>query len=329
MIDIKEYKLKNEFIEAVKNNLIDNLWSIDELTQCVLYHNQRGAGCGKTYESIQLLNKNEKFKDKKIFIYLTKMHSAKEVIYNELIEQYKKGVLYNIVLDPIEDDHISGNQYKLSFLDKITNTTCILIIGTIDSFMHAIGNKKIRYNDYFEGIVKSIKDGYVDTKKDGSIKYSSDTIKLNKNCLIIIDEAQDLGPEYIEAVCSIMRNTYIDAYIIGDKLQSIWGEHNIHTFLEYNDLPNIIIERNTGINHVMRFHNIQFQDFVNNIIDFKKYNLPQIEKICNIKNCKYKHENKIKPYNIFEIETIYANDKNEYKVEKLVEKIIIYIIVEP
>jgi hypothetical protein len=325
MIDVREYKLDNEFIESLINNV--NIWDNSEIIQCDLYVNQRGAGCGKTYESIQLLNKNETFKDKKIFIYLTKMHSAREVIYNELIEQYKRGVLDNIEVDDIDDKlgHKSNNQYKISYLDKITNITCTLIIGTIDSFMFAIGNKKTRHHNYFEGIVKSIKDGYVSTDKDGSIKYSSSTIKLNKNCLIIIDEAQDLGKEYIDAVCSIMRNTYIDAYIIGDKLQSIWGEHNILTFLEHNDLPNIIPKRNTGINHVMRFHNIQFQDFVNNIIDFKKYNLPQIEKICDIKNCKYKHENEIKPYNIFEIKTIYAEEKDEDKVEKLVEKIINYM----
>jgi len=323
MIDVREYKLEDEFIDSFVNNI--NIWDNSNVIQCILYHNQRGAGCGKTYESIQLLNKNEIFKEKKIFIYLTKMHSAKEVIYNELIEQYKKGVLDNIEIDDIYDDHKSGKQYKLSYLDKITHTQCILIIGTIDSFMWALGNKKIRHNDYFAGIVKSIKDGYVDTSKDGTIKYSLDTIKLNKNCLIIIDEAQDLGPEYIEAVCSIMRNTYIDAYVIGDKLQSIWGEHNIHTFLEHNDLPNINIERNTGINHVMRFHNIQFQDFVNNIIDFKKYNLPEIEKICNLEQCKYKHENEIKPYNIFEVPTIYADETDDDKVEKLVEKIINYM----
>ncbi len=322
MIDVREYKLDTEFIKSLIDNV--NIWNDDDLIQCVLYHNQRGAGCGKTYESIQLLNKNEQFINKNIFIYLTKMHSAKEVIYNELMEQYKRGSLDNIELHD-DGDNISGKQYKLTYLNKITNTICTLIIGTIDSFMFAIGNKEFRSNDYLAGIVKSIKDGFVDTKKDGSIKYSSNTIKLNKNCLIIIDEAQDLGPEYIEAVCSIMRNTYIDAYIIGDKLQSIWGNHNIHTFLEYNDLPNIIIERNTGINHVMRFHNTQFQDFVNNIIDFPKYNLPQIEKICNIEKCKYKHENNIVPYNIFEMQPIYADEKDDNKVEKIVEKIINYM----
>jgi hypothetical protein len=323
MIDVREYKLNNEFIDSLNNNI--DIWDNSDIIQCTLYHNQRGAGCGKTYESIQLLNKNKIFKDKNIFLYLTKMHSAKEVIYNELIEQYKRGELDNIEIDK-DGENKSGKQYKLSYLNKITNTICTIIIGTIDSFMYAIGDKKNRYNDYFAGIVKSIKDGYVETKKDGSIKYSLDTIKLNKNCLLIIDEAQDLGPQYIEAVCCIMRNTYIDGYVIGDKLQSIWGEHNIHTFLEHNDLPNINIVRDNGINRVMRFHNIQFQDFVNNIIDFKKYNLPQIEQICNnIKDCKYKHENEIKPYTIIPMEKIYPNEIEVEKVDKIVKKITDYM----
>ena len=327
MIDVREYKLDDEFIKSLNDNV--NIWDNSDVIQCTLYYNQRGAGCGKTHGSIQLL-KDEKFKDKNIFIYLTKMHSAKEVIYTELIEQHARGDLNNIEISDdgkdIDDDekNMSGKQYKLSYLNKITNTICTLIIGTIDSFMFALGDKEIRSNDYFAGIIKSIKDGYVNTKKDGSIKYSLSNIKLNKNCLIIIDEAQDLDSEYIKAVSSIMRNTYIDVYLIGDKLQSIWGEHNIYTFLEENELPNIIIDRNNKPdNHVKRFHNIQFKDFVNDIMKFPKWKLPQIEKICDIVDCK--HEDEIKPYTIFEMQTIYSNDTDNDKVEKLVEKIITYV----
>ena len=328
MIDVIEYKTKKEFIKSIKNK--KNIWSEEEIPQCILYHNQRGAGCGKTYESIQLMDKNEKFKHKNIFIYLTKAHTAKDVIYNELLEQYNRGSLCNLEI-PEEGYNISGKQYKINYYNKETDNECKIIIGTIDSFMYAIGNKEIKDKDFFCGIVKSIKNGYVKTETNGSIKYSQENIILNKKGLIIIDEAQDLGPEYIEAVCSIMRNTYIDAYIIGDKLQSIWGEHNIYTFLECNNLPHITIEKSTGINHVMRFHNEQFKDFVNNIIDFNKYNLPQITQICNNQNCKYQHENEIKPYNVFQIPTIYLNDTdndNEKadiingKVEELIEIII-------
>lgn len=322
MYDVNEYKTKEEFIESLKNGI--NIWSNDKLSQCVLYHNQRGAGCGKTYESIQLLDKSETFKHKDTFIFLTKMHSAKEVIYTELKEQYERGELSNLEL-PEEGDDIVGKQYLIKYKNNKNNKNSTLIIGTIDSFMYAIGNKNVRDKDYFSGIVKSIKDGFVDTGKDGSIKYASEKPKLNKNCLIIIDEAQDLEPKYIQAISNIMRNTYIDTYVIGDKLQSIWGVHNIHTFLEINDLPTITIDRNTGINHVMRFHNQQFMDFVNKIIDFKKFNLPAIEKICNNNKCKYIHENEITPYTIFESEKIFADDVDEIKVKGVIEKIIGYM----
>jgi hypothetical protein len=86
-----------------------------------------------------------------------------------------------------------------------------------------------------------------------------------------------------------MRNNYIDIYLIGDKLQSIYGDNNIYTFLEnkIHELPNINIKKENGVNHVMRFHNNQFKDFVNNLIDFEKYNLPKISQICNGECCKY------------------------------------------
>ena len=322
MVDVIEYKTKVEFIEAMKNDV--NIWSIDILPQCTLYHNQRGAGCGKTYESIQLMDKDDKFKHKKLFIYLTKAHTAKEVIFNELQEQYERGSLSNLDISEKDIDD-SSKQYKISYHNKNTNLDCEIIIGTIDSFMWAIGDKnKKDSNNYFFGIVDSIRKGYVNTNKKGCIKYSGGEIKLNKECLIIIDEAQDLGPEYIEAICCIMRNTYIDAYTIGDKLQSIWGEHNIHTFLENNDLPHIKINKSEGINKVMRFHNNQFKDFVNNIIDFNKYNLHPISQICD-SNCKYKHENDIKPYTIFQIEQIYADESEHKKIEKFVQQVINYM----
>lgn len=324
MIDVKEFKTKEQFINDIKNN--NDNWDEDELVQCVLYHNQRGAGCGKTYESIQLIEKDPRFKIKTTFIYLTKMHSAKEVIYNEFKEQYDRGSLSSIELAD-DGENLEGKQYKINFINKNTNKDCNIIIGTIDSFMFAVAdtNKINKDRDYFASIVKSIRGGNVNTTNSGSIKYAKKSTKLNKECLIIIDEAQDLDPVYIEAITSIMRRTYIDTYVIGDKLQSIWWEHNIHTFLEENDLPTITIDRNIGTNHVMRFHNTQFIKFVNDLIDFNKYNLPSIQKICENNNCKYKHENEIEPFNLFTMNAIYADDADEKKINAEIEKIINYI----
>lgn len=120
---------------------------------------------------------------------------------------------------------------------------------------------KTRDNDYFAGIVQSIKDGYTEIDKNGIIKYAQNKIKLNKKCSIIIDEAQDLNSTYIKAIFTIMSFTHIDTYIIGDKLQSIWGEHNIHTFLE-NIMDNTKISSSIILKRILEL--IKSNDFIMN-----------------------------------------------------------------
>ena len=63
MIDVPNFITKKQFIEIIKNNKHE--WCIKKLPQCILYHNQRGAGCGKTYESIQLIEKENVFYTRK------------------------------------------------------------------------------------------------------------------------------------------------------------------------------------------------------------------------------------------------------------------------
>ena len=77
------------------------------------------------------------------------MHSAKEVIYNELKEQETRGQLN--ILEIVENDNNSGKQYKISYINKETNKEIVIIIGTIDSFNYAVvdKNKIIKHNDYF------------------------------------------------------------------------------------------------------------------------------------------------------------------------------------
>ena len=250
------------------------------------------------------------------------MHSAKEVIYNELKEQEARGQLN--ILEIVENDNNTGKQYKISYINKETNKEIIIIIGTIDSFNYAVvdKNKIIKHNDYFKGIVKTIRNGFLSTK-DSKINYAGKKPSLNKKCLIVIDEAQDLGEEYIEAFNTIITHTNIDVYVIGDKLQSIWGEHNIHTYIDVNNLDSQI-ERSTGVNKVMRFHNKHFINFVNEIIPFEKYGLPPITEICG--GCsKYIHENSLIPYNIFEVPTIYSSDFDYSKIDNIIETIISFM----
>jgi len=315
----------NDIINSY-NNIKDNIFEINCIrNRCcpkcetkienigLIYFNQRGAGCGKTYESIQLLQNHEQFVNKRCYIYLTKQHTAKDVILNELLEQYE-----NKKLDRLELKYkdISSKQYKLKFFNNNLNSNIEVIIGTIDSFNYAIvdKNKIQNSNDYFYEIVKTINRGHFILD---NVKYATKNIIMNKECLIIIDEAQDLTKEYIISFQKIIEYTKIDVYVIGDKLQSILGKNNIYTYLENIDDNETILKSN-GVNDVKRFHNIHFKDFVNKIVPFNKYNLPEITNICNNTNCKYTHENDIIPYTIFQIPSKINTLYDDITIEKII-----------
>jgi hypothetical protein len=94
------------------------------------------------------LEREPKFASKEIFIYLTKMHSTKDVIYRELQEQRLRGYLDKLDFSGQGCD-IMGRQYKTSYIDKETSRSIQIIIGTIDSFTLSIGNKNPIGGDYF------------------------------------------------------------------------------------------------------------------------------------------------------------------------------------
>lgn len=309
-------------LNCTKKYLCNNCINFNDVGR--IFFNQRGAGCGKTYESIQLLTqKNETFLNKNVFIYLTKAHSAKDVIYSELLEQQKRGCLDNLI--EIECDDKIGKQYKMTYHNSSNNSLITVIIGTIDSFNYAIANKNnLEYsNDYFTSIIHKIKNGFINvSSKNKTLKYARKNPHLNENCLIIIDESQDLIEDQIKAFDVIVQITGIDVYVIGDKLQSIWGEKNVFTCIDNSNLTSPII-KNYGINKCLRFHNIHFCNFINNVIPFQKYNLPEITEICD-ENCKYIHENEEIPYVIFETPKIYssvnyATDRDYNKIYKIIE----------
>lgn len=306
IIDVHKNNKKSidEFKFLLKNN---NTWEYyEEISQCDLYYNQRGAGCGKTYESIQLLQ-DERFYYKECFIYLVKMHSAREVIYNELKDQFKDKKLLNIDILFNNDEKLSDKKYVINFKLKNDDKIKKIIIATIDSFMYVISNKNGgEYdNDYYYGLVKEIVEKQIKLEEDNNINFASQKLKINKKCLMIIDETQDLQIKFIDALCKIINSTNMDIYTIGDKLQSILHKDNVYTFLgnenkeekrkNIETLKNkygVNIIESQNINHVKRFHNNILMNFVNEKIDFKKYSLPKIEKICDKEYCDNKHCNK-------------------------------------
>jgi hypothetical protein len=114
-----------------------------------------------------------------------------------------------------------------------------------------------------------------------------------------------------------MLDTNCDIHIVGDKLQTLEFEDNFLTSIikENGLIENITLKINTPININRRIKVNGMRQEINSLIDFKKYELPEIE--CN-------KENEIQPstIEIIETETIYANDKDIKKIDCFVKKIL-------
>ena len=306
MIDILQENIydKEVFIELLKNN-DKRLYDIIKPEQCTLYLKQQGAGNGKTYGIIQMLESKE-FEHYDCLIVVSKQHSAKYVIYNELNSQ-----IDNLQLKKIKllDNKELNKKYKIKFNNAKNNKDCHLIIGTIDSLMYTLGNKNTKEYDKFKGLVNSIIDGYVEDENINAISYGSINIRLNKKMCLIIDETQDLNMEYGKAIFELMRSRYIDAYIVGDKLQSLAYDNNAFVYMLNNECSyiNKIICEKTNI--CRRFYHPELVNFVNDIIPFEKYELPKITPYKDAKD----YENTIIPIKI-------SNDSSEEnKINKIME----------
>jgi len=288
----------------------------------IIYVNQMGAGCGKTFTSIKLLDGGNLFDSKNTFIYLTKLHSAKSVIYGELKSQCSNKLFKNIVITKTLDSRKNQKQYKISFkhilLDKLIN----VIIGTVDSFYFAINDKKEDKNtlSMFDSIkLNIINDGTCIDKKYNTVEYGGMQIKLS-DTLVILDESQDLPLLDLKVVNYMAKTFSLDFYLIGDKLQSVFGEENIYNQLSTcgSDIRVVFSE---GKNIVRRFHNRKFINLVNNIVPFKLYNLPKIQDICDGHDCGYDHCEDITPYEILVCPDIYNNLGYKDFVSKIIDKL--------
>ena len=312
MIDVSSPIDKATFIEYInENNPL--IHSVDFPLQCTLYIKQQGAGNGKTFGLIQNIESKD-FEHYNCFIIVTKQHSAKTVIYNELKNQIENNQLKYIVDLTIINEN---NKYQISYKNTNTNNTCHILIATIDSVMYSLGNTNNKELNKFEGIVTSIIDGYVEEQKTKAIKCNGKSYKLNKEMCLVVDETQDLSEDYAKAIITIMRNKYIDSYIVGDRLQSISIENNAFQYFSNHEFSYIHKKQYDSTNVCRRFYHNDLVKFINDIIPFSKYSLPEIEQY------REDDETNVKHLEIFQGEkNMYDSEKHEDKINKEVEKIL-------
>lgn len=326
MIDIQLPISKKDFVDKLKKG--KKLFENEKLIQTTIYVSQQGAGNGKTFRASNLLsenfnNNNTLYHHYDTFVYLTKQHSAKTVIYNEFINNADGS-------DKLKSSYLSesfkligvqkkNKKYHIELKNKKTEKVHKIIIATIDSFIFALGNGSKKGLDKFMTMVNSIIDDDFECKKSGYNKYAGG-ITLNKKMLLVGDEMQDLDENYVKAILKICRDRYVDFYMVGDILQSIKTENNSFTFLSRTELPNTIkLIKPKSENNVMRFGSEKLINFVNDVIPFEKYGLPRIEK--HIDN---KDDGKKSNLTIFNGKTIYATEKDKCSINIEVQHIMNY-----
>jgi hypothetical protein len=316
MIVLKEFKELNEVIELLKSKPenIWNLWKDDNVIKCKLTIHQQGAGNGKTYGIWKSIAENT---DKNTYIIVTKQHTAKNVIYEELNDQTKRK-LYHIENLTEKEEENGPKHYAIKYTHKESKRECRVVIGTIDSFCCNLASSNIKGSNMFEGILSNIKNnGAGKVTEYGYMSFGGQNIYVNKQCEIWIDEAQDLPNSYLHAMTRLMLDKSCDVHIVGDKLQTLEYEDNFLTSIISEGLPSIelVVLPYKNVNRRIKVRNMHGK--INKLIDFSKYDLPEIE--CNDTRFEHSEQEGIE---ILDSPAIYANDTDINKVENYVDKII-------
>jgi hypothetical protein len=277
MVLVKEWKPLDFVVDIllVRPKEIWKEWLDDNEIKATLTVHQKGAGNGKTFGIWKSIVSN---RDKDLFIILTKQHSAKTVILKELNDQADRNE-YHISDNILEEYEIDekNKKYVVQYVHNHSQRKCMVIIGTIDSFVYNLSNNKKNGTDFFEGILQSIAEYGINKmdKSKGTIKYAGETIGLNKKAELWIDEAQDLSDNYFNAIVRVILETKIDVVIVGDKLQTLEHKSNCMTCVA-NNIPNINIIRHDPDNTNRRIKVNGMANEINKLIKFGVYSLPEI-----------------------------------------------------
>lgn len=274
-INVKEYRNKSVIIEQLKKNP-HNLWkqwSDDNAIIPSLRIVQKGAGNGKTYSIWKNIALNE---NKNLYIIVTKQHTAKEVILQELRDQYDRNEYHMENMEHLDDNEQYGKQYIVKFQHLKSGRKCKVIMGTVDSFIYSLTNASEGGESVFEGrIINIYHNGCNKISNRGEIMYAGNCIKLDNYCELWVDECQDLSEYYYKGICKLIMITKMSGVAIGDKLQSLNYERNFMTAL-VEDSQTINIVRPTAINNNRRIKVQGMAKKINEIIKFKEYGVPEI-----------------------------------------------------
>lgn len=307
-----------EYVINILKDQTKNIWREWNDTNIVLPKlkvYQQGAGNGKTYGIWKNICEN---KDKEVYIIVTKQRSAKNVIYEELTNQEKRKE-FHIENIQLKTEMNTNRHYCIKYTHKQSKRECRVMIGTIDSYCYNLSGSDNTDSNFFEGILNNIKKfGCSKVTQYGWMKFAGQNFFKNKKSEIWIDEVQDLQISYLYAFVRLMLETSCDVNIVGDKLQTLEYEKNFLTEIVNEKLPNINVIIEVEKNDNRRIKVKGMHNKINEIINFKKYNLKEI----NCDETMLEELDGEKPIETIPSPTIYSNDTDKEKISAYVELLI-------
>ena len=309
-----------EMVECLQHNPenIWKLWEDDNHIPSQMIVHQKGAGNGKTYGIWKSILTNQ---NKDTFIIITKQHSARTVIYNELNDQAMR---YEYHFEDITDITKTElpKHYVIKYSHKNSNRICKVIIGTVDSYIYNLTKPSDIPGDMFYNLLHTIiHNGCDKLDGNGQIKFAKEKLAQNRKAELWIDEVQDLNVDYFYAIQKIILQTGIDVNIVGDMLQSLEYKTNFMTeAMNTNNMDDIIFIKPEPINKNRRIKVNGMANIINSIVPFEKYRLPAI----HIENEDSLITPKEPSFEVMEepiIRTEYDKEKMKEYIDTLLEKV--------
>tara|TARA_B110000977_G_C11075507_1_gene491033 strand:+ start:111 stop:3308 length:3198 start_codon:yes stop_codon:yes gene_type:complete len=315
MILLSNPKPLKNVIDILKNNpeKIWKIWDNSNFIKPTLKIYQQGAGNGKTYGIWKSICENE---DKDTYVIVTKQHSAKNVIYEELMDQTNRKE-YHVENLTNKEEFNTHKHYAIKYTHKKSNRECKVLIGTIDSYCYNLSGTLEKSQNFFEGILKNISvNGLTKVTQYGFMNFAGQQFFINRKSEIWIDEVQDLPISYLYAFTRLILETCCDVNIVGDKLQTLEYNKNFLTEIVNEKLPNIdiVVEPEKNDNRRIKVKGMHIK--INELIEFEKYKLEEIN--CDKSNLSESKD----PLELIDSPIIYANDKDENKISDFVSLLI-------
>jgi len=184
---------------------------------------QDPPGSGKTYRLVRLplfATEGSEYDKYETFLYITKPHSAKEVVYKEFSEQMKAAT--HVVVHPTFE---VNNAYCVHITRH--GRRLLIMFMTGDSLMSAIGQRSESHLNVFEGICNTIRKHGPILGHQGQVRLKGETVHFNAQTLVCVDEATKFTEPYLGALLSLLHSCNADGIVAGDLLQSIEDKNNL------------------------------------------------------------------------------------------------------